>query len=162
MQYFFVVSLSYRPCFSCCMPVSLHLSLSLCLSCVFLSVLDDACFGPLCHVPHHQEQPHLPLRSFHSPAPFFVRYCWRCILFWCPSQHLFFHANFQVFMLWAVYWPNAILFEDIFFISLFEFRTLERCVSICTLVQTLSFFHAITSLAPSPKVYLKRVQQYME
>jgi len=71
----FVGSLSYMPCFSCCMPVSLHLSLSRSLSCVFVSVLDDAFFASLCHVSHHQEHPHLPLRSFHSPAPFFVCFC---------------------------------------------------------------------------------------
>ena len=45
---------------ACCMPVSLYLSLSLCLSFVFLSALEDACFGSLCHVHHHQEHPHLP------------------------------------------------------------------------------------------------------
>ena len=123
--------------FACCMPVSLYLSLSLCLSFVFLSALEDACFGSLCHVHHHQEHPHLP-RGLLQLCTFRLVSLFTLYLVLVSIAASLFPCKFSssnVFL----FWPNAIVFKDIFSISLVNFCTLEHCVCVYTLVHFLFF-----------------------
>lgn len=103
---------------------------------------------------------------FYSSAPFVLFHCSRCILFWCPLQHLFFHANFQVLMFFC-FGRMQLSLRTYFLSLLLIFARLSTVFVSTPYCIFFSFLHAITFLAPkSPgplsKSFFKRGQQDFE